>query len=79
MPDLNEIQAAAAEHTRRLAAARFATVQILAKRWGVSEDTVRAIPRAQLPYMEFGESHMRRYDPADVAAYEALSKDGKAA
>ena len=74
MADLTTIRDQAREHTRQLAAVNFATVQILAARWGVDEDTVRAIPREELPYLAFGKSNRRRYDPADVARYESTHK-----
>ena len=76
---LEQIKQSAREHTRQLAAVNFATVQILAARWGVDEDTVRAIPRDKLPYLEFGQSNRRRYDPRDVERYEQTEKTGAAA
>lgn len=79
MTDLDAIRASAREHTRQLAAVNFATVQILAARWGVDEDTVRAIPASALPYLAFGKSNRRRYDPRDVERYEAKQKEEHAA
>lgn len=46
----------------------------LAARWDVDPDTVTALPREQLPYLEFGKSKARRYDPRDVEAYEQTFK-----
>lgn len=79
MPDpaeLDAIRAAARAHARQIDAVRFATVQQLAERWVISEDAVRAIPREQLPYLQFGRSRMRRYDPRDVERYEEAQKLG---
>jgi hypothetical protein len=74
MESLDEIRARAREHTRQLAAVHFATVQILAARWNVDEETVRDVPRDRLPYLEFGKTHRRRYDPLDIEAYERAAK-----
>lgn len=63
-----------AEHERQLEAATFLTVHELAARWGISEDAVRAIPAKALPYLPFGKSNRRRYDPRDVEAYEEAEK-----
>lgn len=79
MPTLAEIRAAAREHAKQLAAVRYVTVQDLAARWGVDDDTVRAIPRFELPYLAFGKSGTRRFDPRDVEAYEERVKKGEAA
>ncbi len=52
---------------------RFFDVGTLAKRWGVSPNTVRAIPAASLPFLNVGsglQRERRRYHPADVIAYE---------
>jgi hypothetical protein len=59
------------------AKASWITVSQLAQRWGVCHSTVRDIPRDQLPFIEFGTGaryRRRRYDPADVQAFEATSK-----
>lgn len=52
-------------------------VKYLAERWGISRALVRGIPRERLPYLAFGQSDVRRYDPADIEAYEAREKQGR--
>lgn len=55
----------------------FLTVGKLASRWGCSPGTVRAIPFELLPWINIGAGlirEARRYDPADVAAYEAQQR-----
>lgn len=79
MTDLDEIRAAAAEHDEQLQASTWWKTKDLAARWGVSRDTVLAIPREKLPYLEFGNSNMRRYKPDDVLAFEENEKRGEAA
>ena len=74
MTRLAEIRAQAREHAKQLEAVRFLTVQDLEARWGVGDDVVRAIPRAELPYLVFGKNGMRRFDPRDVERYEDLQK-----
>ncbi len=67
----------AAAHQLSLDSKRFVTPQQLADRWGVSANTVRAIPRFLLPYQNKGTGLVRehrRYDPDDVLAYEAQQK-----
>lgn len=77
---LAQLRAEAREHAKQLAAVRYVTVQDLAARWGIDDDTVREIPRKALPYLPFGKSgKIRRYDPRDVEAYEAREKAGEAA
>ena len=81
--DLATIRARAAQHTHELdAATRFFTVQKLAARWDISESSVRAIPATELHFIELGRGakhKRRRYDPADVLAYEAACKARSAA
>lgn len=83
MSDLDTIRARARQHERELdMATRFLRVKHLAERWDISESSVRAIPFADLPYAEHGRGAKhkhRRYDPADVLAYEALLKARAAA
>lgn len=63
-------------HTLQLASARWMTVQQLAARWKLARATVRGIPRDRLPYITFGSSNVRRYDPVDVEAFERTAKLG---
>lgn len=61
-------------HQAELDAAAFFCVRDLAKRWGVSANSVRAIPRDELPYLNLGRGlhrELRRYPPAGVYQYEA--------
>lgn len=74
MPTIDELRAGAAEHTKQLDAVHWLTVNHLAARWRVSPGTVRKIPREQLPYLPFGKSNQRRYDPRDVEHYEMMQK-----
>lgn len=67
------------EHERQLQARGWPGVPDLARKWGVSRATVRKIDRAKLPYLSFGNSDMRRYDPVDIAAFEERGKRGEAA
>lgn len=67
------------EHQAQIVARSWPGVPDLAARWGVSRATVRKIPRDRLPYLDFGGTHIRRYDPADVASYEEREKQGAAA
>lgn len=67
------------EHEQQLQARGWPGVPFLARRWGVSSKVVRDIPRDRLPYISFGQSDMRRYDPADIAAFEEREKRGAAA
>lgn len=70
--ELAQIRARAAAHQEALDPT-WLTPQLLAARWGVSVTTVRDIPRAELPYKEFGRGlklRRRRYSPQAVAAYE---------
>lgn len=58
----------------------FFSVQTLAKRWGCSTTTVRAIPMTTLPYLNLGhglQRELRRYRPDDVYAYEAARLERK--
>lgn len=77
MPNtLDQIRAEARAHAKQLEAVRFVQVRDLAERWGMDVTTVRAIPRAHLPYLEYGKSNRRRYDPRDVEEYERRAKAG---
>lgn len=67
------------QHERQLQASGWPGVAVLARKWGVSRKTVRDIPRDQLPYISFGQSDVRRYDPDDVERFEAKAKKGIAA
>lgn len=67
------------EHERQLQAQGWPGVPELAAKWGVSRATVRKIARERLPYLEFGGTHIRRYDPADIVAFEEREKAGVAA
>lgn len=77
MANLSDLRAAAREHAKQLEAVRFLTVQDLAARYGVDDETVRGILRDRLPYLPFGKSGMRRYDPRDVEVYEDRAKRGE--
>lgn len=76
MPSVAEMRAGAADHARQLDSVRWLGVKDLVLRWGIAKATVRAIPRDRLPYLLFGESNVRRYDPRDVEAYEDAEKRG---
>lgn len=67
------------EHERHLMARGWPGVKQLAERWGISRALVRKIDRVKLPYLAFGETDVRRYDPADVEMYEQREKTGVAA
>lgn len=67
------------EQQKQMESGRWPGVSALAEKWGVAFDTVKAIPREKLPYLTFGGSRIRRYDPDDVAAYEENEKRGVAA
>ena len=75
MSELDTLRAKAAQHQQHLDRNTvYFDVQALAKRWGVSATTVRAIPASLLPYMHAGTGlvrERRRYHPDDVMAYEA--------
>ncbi|HEY4306546.1 MAG TPA: hypothetical protein VGM82_18870 [Gemmatimonadaceae bacterium] len=43
----------------------------------MSRGSVRKIARDKLPYLEFGGTNTRRYDPADVERYEQTAKHGE--
>jgi hypothetical protein len=75
------IRREAARHQAELEALRWLTPEALRARWHVSAKTVRSIPRDVLPYLELGSGtarKRRRYNPADVEAYEARSHRGAA-
>ena len=83
MSTLDELRAKASAHQQHLDRnTRFYTIKDVAQRWGCSTNTVRAIPRGALPYLNVGTGlvrESRRYDPSDVYAYESAQRDGKAA
>jgi hypothetical protein len=83
MSTLSELRARAEAHQAHLDRnTKFFTVKDLAARWGCSANTVRAIGRDVLPYLHVGTGlvrESRRYDPADVLAYELAQRDGRAA
>ena len=74
MTTILEMREKAAEHARQLESVHWLDVEDLAARWGVSKSTVREISRDALPYLTFGKTLRRRYDPEDVLAYEATQK-----
>lgn len=74
----NAMREAAREHARQLDAVLWLGVADLAIRWGVGTGTVRKISREALPYLELGDSRVRKYSPDDVLAYEQTAKMGKA-
>lgn len=77
MPTIDELRARAAEHARQLNAVHYAKASDLVARWGVDDEQIAAIPRGELPYIEFGASRSRRYDPRDVEAFEERRKEGR--
>ena len=76
MPTIEELRASAAVHAKQLEAVHWLQVNDLAARWGISPGSVRKIPRDKLPYLLFGESNQRRFDPRDVERYESEQKAG---
>lgn len=74
MPSIEELRAARDAHAKQIEAVHWLTVQDLAARWGIAPGTVRKIPRDLLPYLPFGQSKQRRYDPRDVERYEETQK-----
>lgn len=66
-------------HEAQIAAQRWLSVADLAQRWGVSRPMVRKVSRGELPYITLGSSEIRRYDPADVQAFEQGAKRGEVA
>jgi hypothetical protein len=73
---IEQLRERAAAHARQLDAVLYLKVNDLAARWGVDPEQVTLIPREQLPYLEFGGSRSRRYDPRDIEAYEERAKRG---
>lgn len=78
LPSLEEVRARAQRHGDELGRDEFFfTAARLARRWGVSTSTVRAIPFAELPWKNLGRGlvrELRRYHPDDVEAYEARDR-----
>ena len=75
MADLVEIRARAKKHQEELDEPKWLSTGDLAKRWGLGESTVRAMPATELPWKEFGRGvnrRRRRYRLADVESYEAV-------
>lgn len=75
MDDMTTIRARARAHQEDLDVLRWLSTATVARRFGVSETTVRAIPADELPYKTFGQGlkfRRRRYRLADVEAYEAV-------
>ena len=72
---IRALQALAARHQDTLDKdTAFLSTAALARRWNCSVNTVRAIPRDDLPYLVLGGGlvrELRRYAPESVAAYEA--------
>jgi hypothetical protein len=79
MPSIEELREKARAHAKQLDAVHWAKTSELKARWGIDEEIILAIPRADLPYLEFGDSNARRYDPCDVEAYERTHKGAAAA
>jgi hypothetical protein len=79
MPSVEQLRERAKEHSRQLEAVLWVKVVDLVARWGVDAESITSIPRERLPYIEFGNSKQRRYDPRDVEEYERLEKKGAAA
>lgn len=77
MPTIEEMRARQAEHARQLESVFFAKTSELAARWNIDVESVTAIPRKELPYLEYGKTKSRRYDPRDVEAYELRAKQGE--
>jgi hypothetical protein len=74
MPTIEQLRAKARENAKQLESVLWAKASDLSIRWGVDVETVHGIPRHELPYIEFGKSNARRYDPRDVEAYEGSHK-----
>jgi len=74
MASIDELRAARDAHAKQIEAVNWLTVQDLAARWHVAPGTVRKVPRSTLPYLLFGASNQRRYDPRDVERYEDVQK-----
>ena len=75
MSDLAVIRARAKQHQEDLDEPKWLSIDDLARRFGVSESTVRAIPASELPWKDFGRGlkrRRRRYRLADVEKYEAI-------
>jgi hypothetical protein len=74
-PTLEVLRERAAQHQDELDRdVKFLRVAHLAQRWGYSATTIRAIPFADLPYLNLGQGlqrEARRYRLVDVEAYEA--------
>lgn len=75
MITLADLRAKAEAHQQHLDRnTTYLDVLELAKRWGCSPNTVRAIPSGLLPYLNIGTGlvrERRRFHPDDVCAYES--------
>lgn len=74
MPSIETLRERAKAHARQLEAVLWLKTSDLVARWGIDSAEILAVPRAELPYLEFGASRARRYDPRDVEAYEQSHK-----
>lgn len=79
MKSIAELRAGAREHAKQIEAVIWLKTSDLVARWGVDAPSILAIPRPDLPYIEFGASKQRRYSPDDVTGYEQRAKQGEAA
>lgn len=81
--NLDLIRARREAHEERLPGHQWYSVVDLAKRWGISPQTVRNIPEAELRYKVFGAGaklRRRRYRADWVLAYEEQTgQHGRAA
>lgn len=74
VPSIETLRARAREHAKQLDAVLWAKSSDLVARWGIEAEEIQKIPRTELPYLEFGASNARRYDPRDVEQYEQTHK-----
>jgi len=77
MASIEELRQRQREHARQLEAVNFVKTSDLVARWGWDVEVVLAIPREELPYLEYGKTRARRYDPRDVETYEDKAKRGE--
>lgn len=78
MASIEELRARQREHARQLEAVFYVKTSDLAARWNIDVDEVLEISRDKLPYLEYGKTNSRRYDPRDVETYEDREKRGAA-
>lgn len=74
MPSIESLRARRADQSLKLEPVFFAKGKDLAARWSIDAEAVTRIAREKLPYLEFGKSNTRRYDPRDVESYEEREK-----